>query len=61
MHFSALVCLICATAAVKTGIFTKRPGYQITVKVAWLQEKIEGWEVSGAGSSWLQLNYQLTV
>ena len=60
MHFSALVCLylVCATAAVKTGIFTKRPGYQITVKkVAWLQEKIEECEVSGAGSSWLQLNY----
>ena len=30
-----------------SGILSKRPGYQITMKkVAQLQEKIEGWEVS---------------
>ena len=29
-----------------SGLFSKRPGYQVTMKkVAQLQEKIEGWEV----------------
>ena len=37
---------ICIISREDSGIFSKRPGYQITMrKVAQLQDKIEGWEV----------------